>query len=153
MQVRFELIGLFRFKIYGPLSLFLVVDIRTSHSVAARILMIGQNRSADSLPALIYNENGCNDCPQAKFQKRANLKYIPFSNHALAHCAKCLKLTGLCASEPQSLFQRTRVARHAVTAQPVDDRDEKVELKRPDLAIIDDLRGLRQIYVTDDRRQ
>src|SRR2546425_3554534 len=40
---------------------------------------------------------------------------------------------------------------HRVREDEVDDRDEKVELERPDLAVIDDLRRLGEVHVADDR--
>src|SRR5207249_2663399 len=39
---------------------------------------------------------------------------------------------------------------HRVREDEVDDRDEKVELERPDLAVIDDLRRLGEVHVADD---
>src|SRR5918996_1141391 len=49
----------------------------------------------------------------------------------------------------QPAFQQSRVARHRVTAKPVDDGNAEVELERPDLAIVDDLRCFGQFNIAD----
>lgn len=49
------------------------------------------------------------------------------------------------------MFQIPGVEGHGVGAEPVDDGDKKVEIERSNLAVVDDLRGLGEIDVADDR--
>ena len=42
------------------------------------------------------------------------------------------------------------VSRHRITANPIDDRDEEIELKRPNFPVIDDLRRISEVDVADD---
>src|ERR1043166_8293687 len=56
----------------------------------------------------------------------------------------------LCSSLPKAVFQTPSITGHAIAAKPVDDRDEKIKLKRTYLAVIYNLSCFREIDVAND---
>ena len=58
-----------------------------------------------------------------------------------------------CGALSEASFQAPCIARHAVAAEPIDDGDEQVKFKGPNLAVVYDLSRFSEIDVADDRSQ
>ena len=50
----------------------------------------------------------------------------------------------------QLILDMTRISRHRIATDPVDNGDKEIKLEGTDFAVVDDLRGFGEVDVADD---